>query len=415
MARFSALLALCAAATAAVSASPFMTVRDTPVTLPLARRFNATGSAKIVELDRARAQFLKGVGHAGSTSSNAKRADVPNVEAVNEQTHYTVLVGVGSGTPQTEYNLLLDAGSANIVIGGGKEFVKTSTSKDTGNTVAATHGSRSFTGEEYTDTVTLGPLTVTNQGIAIANSTTGFPKGVDGILGVGLSGLTRGTVSNTDIVLNLFENAYEQGQMTADVVAYSFAPASQVSTPNGLITFGGTDASQFTGSIQFAAITQTSPASNYYGVDMSITYGSDTQILETTAGIIDIGTTFVMVATDAFEVYKTATGAVLDDATGLLKITNDQYANLQSLFFTRFSTTFEFVPNAQIWPRSLNTAIGGDADSIYLVVADIGSQSGSGLDFVNGYAWLERFYFAYNGMIGQVGLATTKFTNSTDN
>lgn len=137
-----------------------------------------------------------------------------------------------------------------------------------------TYSSGSFTGEEYTDTVTLGPLTVTNQGIAIANSTTGFPGGVDGILGYvlspitgqmrypclpcsscvrfGPSGLSRGTVSNTEFVENLFENAYEQGQMTADVIAISFAPASQVSTPNGLITFGGTDASQFTGPVQFA-------------------------------------------------------------------------------------------------------------------------------------------------------------------
>ena len=72
---------------------------------------------------------------------------------------------------------------------------------------------------------------------------------------------------------------------------------------------------------------------------MSITYGSDTQILKTTAGIVDTGTTLIMIATDAFEAYKIATGAVLDDATGLLKITNDQYANLQSLFFTRFSVS----------------------------------------------------------------------------
>nr|VWO97073.1 Uncharacterized protein [Ganoderma boninense] len=409
MTRFSALVALCAAATT-VSASPFV-VRDTPVTLPIARRFNATGSAKIVELDRARAQMLKNVRHAGGESKRS----VPSVMAVNEQTHYTVLVGIGSASPQTEYNMLLDMGSANVVVGGGKTYVQTSTSKDTGDTVAATHGSISFTGEQYTDTVTLGPLTVTNQGIAIANSTSGFPKGVDGILGIGPGGLTQNTVSGTEFVTTLFDNAYEQGQMTADVVAFAFAPASQVSTPNGLLTFGGTDSSQFTGPIQFESITTTSPASKYFGLDMSIMYGSDTPILESTAGIIDIGTTLVMLATDAFEAYKTATGAVLDDATGMLKITNDQYANLQSLFFTRFSTAYEFVPNAQIWPRSLNTAIGGDADGIYLVVADIGSPSGSGLDFINGYAWLERFYTAYNGMVNQLGVATTKHTNSTDN
>ncbi len=86
----------------------------------------------------------------------------------------------------------------------------------------------------------------------------------------------------------------------------------------------------------YRSITETSPAHNYLGLDMSITYGSGTPILETTAGIIDTGTTLVLLATDAFEAYKTATGGVLDDATGLLKITNDQYANLQSLFFNRF-------------------------------------------------------------------------------
>ena len=48
---------------------------------------------------------------------------------------------------------------------------------------AATVGSMSFTGEQFTDTATLGPLTVTDQAIVVANSTTGFPKGVDGILG----------------------------------------------------------------------------------------------------------------------------------------------------------------------------------------------------------------------------------------
>ena len=63
----------------------------------------------------------------------------------------------------------------------------------------------------------------------------------------------------------------------------------------------------------------------------------------------------------------------------------------------------------------LNAVIGGDADSIYLVIADLGSKSGAGLDFINGYAWLERFYTAYSAMTDQLGVATTRYTNSTDN
>jgi hypothetical protein len=51
--------------------------------------------------------------------------------------------------------------------------------------------------------------------------------------------------------------------------------------------------------------------------------------------------------------------------------------------------TFEYTRNAQIWPRS-QSIIGGSTNSIYLVVADSGVSSGnsSGLEFVNGFAWL---------------------------
>ena len=52
---------------------------------------------------------------------------------------------------------------------------------------------------------------------------------------------------------------------------------------------------------------------------------------------------------------------------------------------------FELSPNAQIWPRALNTAIGGTTDGIYLIVSDLGTPSGQGLDFINGQSFLERF------------------------
>ena len=40
-----------------------------------------------------------------------------------------------------------------------------------------------------------------------------------------------------------------------------------------------------------------------------------------------------MEKTDAFDTYQNLTGAVLDSTTGLLRLTPDQFANLQSLFF----------------------------------------------------------------------------------
>ena len=80
-----------------------------------------------------------------------------------------------------------------------------------------------------------------------------------------------------------------------------------------------------------------------------------------------------------------------------------------------FQSTFEFTANAQIWPRSLNSAIGGTSGSIYLIVADLGTDSGEGLDFINGQSWLERFYSVFDTGNQQVGIATTSFTESTSN
>ncbi len=119
--------------------------------------------------------------------------------------------------------------------------------------------------------------------------------------------------------------------------------------------------------------------------------------------------------TDAYNLYTSATGGVVDRDTGLLTITSSQFANLETLFFTVGDTTFGLTANGQIWPRSLNTAIGGTSGSIYLVINDLGSKSGSGLDFIIGYTFLERFYSVYDTANQRVGLATTPFTTATTN
>ena len=77
--------------------------------------------------------------------------------------------------------------------------------------------------------------------------------------------------------------------------------------------------------------------------------------------------------------------------------------------------TYEFTANAQIWPRALNSVIGGKDDAIYLIVADIGTPSGQGLDFINGFGFLERFYSVFDTTNKRVGLATTPFTQATSN
>ena len=66
-----------------------------------------------------------------------------------------------------------------------------------------------------------------------------------------------------------------------------------------------------------------------------------------------------------------ATGATLDNNTGMLSLPKDEYKNLKPLNFNIGKKTWTLCANAQIWPRSLNTDLGGDEDHIYLVVGDV--------------------------------------------
>jgi len=411
-----------------------------PRAIPLSVRFTSGGAKEILARDRARAQKIiagkhphgpvishtaKKLGHhrlqhqhhqaTGTTFDKASSVAISSgdqVDVTDSGVTYTLPVGVGS--PPTTYTLLIDTGSSNTWVGANTKYVPTKTSKNTKKAVKVSYGSGSFSGTEYTDQVTLGPdLVINNQSIGVASTATGF-TGVDGILGIGPVDLTEGTVTGVSDVPTVCDNLSSQGTISTDSIGIFYAPSSTTDATNGELTFGGTDSTKFTGSIGYVPISKTSPASHYWGIDQTVTYGTDTTLL-TSSGIVDTGTTLLLLATSAFDSYQQATGGVLDQATGLLKITEEQYNNLQSLFFNIGGTTYELTPNAQIWPRALNGVLGGDANAIYLVTADMGSNLGTGLDFINGFVFLQRFYSVYDTTNTQVGLATTQYTTAETN
>lgn len=165
------------------------------------------------------------------------------------------------------------------------------------------------------------------------------------------------------------DNLASQGTIPEEILGVYYAPTTSESDENGELTFGGVDSSKTTSSITYTGITSTSPASAYWGIDQTISYGN-TQLLNS-AGIVDTGTTLVLLATDAYNAYVSATGATLDNSVGLLRISSSQFSSLQDLTFNIGGTNFALSPNGQIWPRSLNTAIGGSANDIYLIVSDV--------------------------------------------
>lgn len=62
----------------------------------------------------------------------------------------------------------------------------------------------------------------------------------------------------------------------------------------------------------------------------------------------------------------------------------------------------------------MNSVIGGTDDFVYLIVGDIGYDSGFGLDFINGMTFLERFYTVYDAGKRQFSIATTSSTLATN-
>ncbi|KAG1881546.1 aspartic peptidase domain-containing protein [Suillus tomentosus] len=391
-----------------IAGSP-VEIDNSPITLPIARRLNLSdGPINLLQQDKARVTALR------ENSLSKKGGHTVSTPVINNALGYLITVGIGS--PATTYNLIVDTGSSNTWVGANTKYVKTKTSVDTREPVAVSYGSGSFSGTEYTDTITLGTgLTITAQSIGVASTSSGF-TGVDGILGIGPLDLTSGTLTNepTKTIPTVTDNLYSQGTISQKVIGISFEPTTSNIVTNGVLTFGGTDATKYTGSIAYTPITTTYPASTYWGINESISYGSTT-ILSSTAGIVDTGTTFVYIASDAYAKYKSATGGTLDTATGLLLISSSQYKALKNLNFHIGSETYALTPNAQIWPRSLNSYVGGSSNAIYLMVSDIGTPSGAGFDFVNGYTFLERFYSVYDTANSRVGFAKTSYTDATTN
>ncbi|KAJ8591317.1 acid protease [Rhizopogon salebrosus TDB-379] len=398
----SLLLPVLALVSLSVRASPRPRTPLSTDALKLAIKFNPIQTRSAVGQARARALLQR----------DASSISTASVEGLV----FSASVGVGS--PPTYYTLLVDTGSSNTWVGANKSYEKTSTSQDTGDQFHDSYGSGTeiVVGEEYLDTVTLNSgLIITQQSIGVAEYGTNanLPVSLDGILGLGPVDLTENTVSNTYQVPTVMNNLYAQGTISSEVLGAFFSPAS-IDDGSGELTFGGYDSSKITGDVNYVPITSTSPSNEYWGVDLSISYGN-TVILAETAGVVDTGTPTIPIATDAYNEYKSATGATYDNNSGLLMISSDQYANLSSLYFNIGGVSYELTPNAQIWPRSLNVASGLSADGIYLIVTDTGSNSGSGSDFTLGHCFLQRFYSVYDRTNSQVGFATTEYTTATSN
>ncbi|KAI8579385.1 hypothetical protein K450DRAFT_241870 [Umbelopsis ramanniana AG] len=397
MVRLSLAIAL-AVAVFGVSAAPTGSGKATVVSLPFSRAISSPNWKQAITADKSRASRF------GGKSKTAELAVASSsVTAENVDFSYVASVKVGTQT----FSLIVDTGSSNTWVGAGTKYVPGSTAKSTGDTVSVSYGSGSFSGKEYTDTVTLGTLVITGQSIGDATSATGF-SGVDGIIGFGPTDLTEDTVSSTSEVPTIIDNAYSEGLISTKVLGVYFAPLSGSATTanNGELTFGGADSTKYTGSITYTPVTSTSPSSLYWGINISkIAYGTTSVSTASLPGIVDTGTTLIYLQTSTYTaLYKNISGYKLDSTTGLVVIPSSSYSSLKNISFTIGGTAFTLTPAEYILPQAQVSAWGGTAGKYYSLIGDLGTETG--LDFILGQKFLENYYSIFDTSNSRVGLAT---------
>ncbi|KIJ25550.1 hypothetical protein M422DRAFT_213323 [Sphaerobolus stellatus SS14] len=398
---------------------PIVKIRNSPISLPLALQINATGAQNLLEADRARARmFLE------TSNDHAKRSSddtlVAHVAAPSDALSHTLTVGVG--TPPTPFTFLLDTAGGLSWIGGSSKKLNSTSSVSNGFILTSGYvNSRTLsTGVVIQtfvhDSFEIDPATVvTSQGFGSAFSITNFqlPPGVDGIMGLGPVDETRGAISigpfGSTTIPTITDNLFAQGLIPLNQIGLSFEPPSSAETvQGGEVTFGGVNTDKFTGSINFVPVNATGFSRNCWCFQQSIRYGDSTTILPVSVGQLDTKNVFTLLPPPAFAAYQSATGAVLDNTTGLLRVTADQFATMESLYFDIGGVSYELTPEAQTWPTGLNNLIGGDAESQYLIIASLGgsiSFPASNTTFINGYSWISRFYTVLDTAHNQVGFA----------
>jgi len=365
-------------------ASAVAVERETPIIKGSLTKVNTVTNIKnLVDRDNARLNHY--------TKKSALSAD-SSTPVTNELYSYMATLVIGA---QTFTEVIVDTGSSNTWVGAGTKFTAGSTGVSTGKSVSVSYGSGSFSGTEYTDTVSIGSNTVTKQSIGVAKTSSGF-SGTDGILGLGPVDLTEDTVSGTTTVPTFTQNLKTQ-QGTPNIVGISFAPnsGSDSSDANGELDFGGVDTAKFSGTL-----TYTTAIAPYWGVTVSsFKYGSTSLGSGSASGIVDTGTTLVYIPTTDFNKFLSASGGKLDSTTGLAKFTTKPTQNFS---FVVGGATYTMTPAQYLVPTAQYTNWGLSSGSYYAYINDGGSSSPN---CILGMTFLENVYSVFDTDNNRVGLA----------
>ncbi|KAF8169471.1 aspartic peptidase domain-containing protein [Mycena galopus ATCC 62051] len=305
---------------------------------------------------------------------NLSRRSVGEEPAANYASTYLAAIEVGSQI----FDLSVDTGSSNTWVGVSRIVpwpaldTLLATSGSTGKAFSLRYGSGSVSGTEYTDTVVIGGLTVTNQSIGDGTRSSGF-SGSDGIIGFGPVDLTEGTVSGSSTVPTVMDNLYSQGTISTEVLGISFAP--------------------------FSGSTSVSPYSSYWGITISsITYNGKS-IGGPYNSVVDTGTTLVHIPSAAYNAFLSASGGKTDAST----VPSPRKENLA---FTIGGVPFTLTPSQYTIPTTQYALWGFRSGKCYGWIVNGGAVNAANINFIIGPKFLENYYSVFDTANNRVGFAT---------
>jgi hypothetical protein len=320
-----------------------------------------------------------------------------------------------------------------------------STYQSLGTTFNITYGLGSSAGTYGTDVATIGGVSVANQTIGLATTTSSVvslsanstsstnPQAINGILGLAFPSLTDSS-TKTNASYNPFVfNLLDQKLITDPVFSVYLSPYNQAGW-TGEVTFGGTDSTKYRGEVTYvpvAPLTSQTQGTEYfywmvYAAGLGVTNSPVQDIQGTVASvaafIFDTGTTFTYFPTaTAQNIFTSMTGSsplTIDASTGAYivecSIGSTSSAVFQlKLLSSKTSTANPIILNIPL--SDLLIPVGTASDGSTVCTFGIVPQDatvGSGL-YIIGDSILRSFYTVYDMSAARIGIAPAVGLNSS--
>ncbi|KAF9173301.1 hypothetical protein BGX21_008107 [Mortierella sp. AD011] len=304
---------------------------------------------------------------------------------------------VSIGTPAQDVNL----GSSDIWFpssscdscGSHSQFdpSQSSTFKKDGRSWTISYGDgSSASGILGTDVVSVGGVSVKQTiGMATQESDEFNSSPSDGLFGLGFD-----TIESVNGVKTFMDNAIAAGVLDQPVVSVFMPSVRRNGGTGGEYLFGGIDSSKFTGSLTYVPVTQ----EGYWQIAIDDVAYNGQSIGESSQGIVDTGTTLIIVSDDAAQaIHSNIEGATNDSNNGWLVPCSLQSSS-DSISFSMGGSSFD-VPLADIAYQDLGDGSGNCVSGV---------QGGQDL-WILGDVFIKNNYCVFDQGNSQVGIAPLNY------